>query len=151
MPSMHLLLPKLNKDFKKLSFAPGERFAWSPSQHTVFYNESDDGNVALLLHELSHGVLDHRHYARDIELVAMETAAWDKTLELADEYGVEIAAETAETNLDTYREWMHARSTCPNCEATGYQTKKDTYSCVACGHSWRVNEARLCGLKRYSN
>jgi hypothetical protein len=150
MHSMHSLLPKLTLDFPNFSFTPAERFAWSPSEQTVFYNENDAKNIALLLHELSHGLLDHRRYGRDIELVAMETAAWDKTLELATRYKVEIPQETAETHLDTYREWMHSRSTCPTCEATGYQTKKDTYSCVACGGSWRVNEARLCGLKRYS-
>lgn len=148
---MHSLLPKLTTDFPAFAFTPGERFAWSPSEQTVFYNESDPSNVALLIHELAHGLLEHRRYARDIELIAMETAAWDKTLELASKYAVKIPLADVDANLDTYRDWMHARSTCPNCDATGYQTKKDTYSCVACGGSWRVNEARLCGLKRYAN
>ncbi len=150
MPSIHSLLPKLSTDFPKLSFAPGELFSWSPSQQTVFYSESDPENVTLLLHELSHGLLEHRRYSKDIELLAMETAAWDKTLDLAQKYDIELGEDIAEQNLDTYREWMHARSTCPNCDASGYQTKKDTYSCVACGETWRVNEARLCGLKRYT-
>jgi hypothetical protein len=151
MPSIHLLLPKLTTAFPHLTFTAGDLFSWSPSKQTVFYSEADPTNVTLLLHELSHGLLEHRRYSKDIELLAMEAAAWDKTLELAKTYDIELTPDLAEQNLDTYRDWMHARSTCPTCEATGYQTKKDTYSCVACGGTWRVNEARLCGLKRYTN
>jgi DnaJ-class molecular chaperone len=150
MPSMHSLLSKLNKDFPEITFAWSERFAWSPDEQTVSYNELDDEGIELLLHELSHGLLGHHDYQRDIELLAMETAAWEKAAELAKNYEQKIDSDISEKHLDTYRDWMHARSTCPTCEATGYQTKKDTYSCVACGGSWRVNEARLCGLKRYS-
>jgi hypothetical protein len=150
MPSMHSLLPRLNKDFTQITFTASERFAWSPEEQTVFYNEADENAAELLLHELSHGLLGHHDYQKDVELLAMETAAWEKALELAEKYGVNIDDEVSGKHLDTYRDWMHARSTCPHCEATGYQTKKDTYSCVACGGSWRVNEARLCGLKRYS-
>lgn len=150
MPSMHSLLLKLNKDFTQITFTESERFAWSPDVQTVFYNPNDENAAELLLHELSHGLLGHHDYQKDIELVAMEAAAWEKALELAKTYGATIDDGVSEKHLDTYRDWMHARSTCPHCEATGYQTKKDTYSCVACGHSWRVNEARLCGLKRYS-
>jgi len=150
MPSTLSLLPKLVADFPTIAFAPGERFAWSPDQHTVFYNEDESAGVELLLHELSHGLLEHRDYAKDVELLAMEAAAWEKAKELAAIYEVKIDEDAAENNLDTYRDWLHARSTCPTCEAVGYQTKKDTYSCVACGGAWRVNEARLCGLRRYA-
>jgi hypothetical protein len=146
---MHSLLPRLNKDFAQITFTASERFAWSPEEQTVFYNEADENAAELLLHELSHGLLGHHDYQKDVELLAMETAAWEKALELAEKYEVNIDDEVSGKHLDTYRDWMHARSTCPHCEATGYQTKKDTYSCVACGGSWRVNEARLCGLKRY--
>ncbi|MEO6110194.1 MAG: hypothetical protein ABIP50_04245 [Candidatus Saccharimonadales bacterium] len=150
MPSIHSLLPKLVVDFPQITFLPGELFSWSPSRQTVFYNEADPTNVELFLHELSHGLLDHRRYSRDVELLAMEAAAWNKALELAKGYKVVIIEDDIEDNLDTYRDWMHARSSCPTCEAIGYQTEKDTYHCVACAASWRVNEARLCGLKRYS-
>lgn len=150
MPSTNLLLPKLEKAYPQLLFTAGERFAWSPDARTVFYDPSDLGNTSLLLHELSHGLLGHHDYSKDVELVAMETDAWDKALELAPSYGVEIPDEIVQDTLDTYREWLHARSTCPHCEATGYQSGKSEYTCVACAHVWRVNEARLCALRRYS-
>ena len=150
MPSTNSLLLSLQSEYPKLLFTPGDRFAWSPDAHTVFYDTADPDNTDLLLHELGHGLLGHRDYSKDIELVAMETEAWDKAIELANDRGITIEDETVQNNLDTYREWLHARSTCPSCEATGYQTGKSEYRCVACSHEWRVNEARICALRRYS-
>lgn len=150
MPSTHSLLTKLEKEYPQISFMAGERFAWSPGAQTVFYDESDLDNTGLLLHELAHGLLEHHDYSKDVELVAMETEAWDKALEIAPLYDVVISDETVQDTLDTYREWLHDRSTCPACEATGYQSGKSQYTCVACSHTWRVNEARLCALRRYS-
>lgn len=150
MPSTLSLLPKLIQDYPELSFATGNRYSWSPDAHTVFYDASDPQNVNLLLHELAHGLLGHHDYSKDVELIAMETEAWDKALQLATLYEVNIANDTVQDTLDTYREWLHARSSCPTCEATGYQSGKYEYTCVACTHVWRVNEARLCALRRYS-
>ncbi len=147
MPSMHSLLPKLITDFPAISFTAGDRFSWSPSEHTVFYI-SDSNDIGLLLHELSHGLLNHHEYRKDVELVAIEAAAWEHAFTLAKHYQVTLDRDGAEANLDTYREWMHTRSICPTCEANGYQVKKGVYSCVACGSDWKVNEARLCGLRR---
>lgn len=150
MLSMRLLLPKLQAAYPQLRFAVGERFAWSPDTRTVFYDTSDPTNTSLLIHEVAHGLLAHREYSKDIELVAMEADAWDKAVVLAADYGIPIPDGIVQDTLDTYRDWLHARSTCPKCEATGYQSGKSEYSCVACGHVWRVNEARLCALRRYS-
>jgi len=150
MLSTHSLLPKLQAEYPQLLFTPGERFAWSPDAHTIFYDESDATNTSLLIHELAHGLLEHRDYSKDVELVAMETEAWDKAVVLAAQCGIPIDDGTVQDNLDTYREWLHARSTCPECEATGYQSGKREYTCVACSHVWRVNEARICALRRYS-
>lgn len=150
MPSTLSLLPKLKKDFPQLVFTAGARYAWSPDARTVFFDESDPENTGLLLHELAHGLLDHHDYSKDVELVAMESAAWDKARQIAPGYNVQITDDTVQDTLDTYREWLHARSTCPACEATGYQSGKSDYTCVACAHVWRVNEARLCALRRYS-
>ena len=151
MPSTLSLLPKLKKDYSHIIFAAGTRFAWSPEAHTVFYDESDPENTSLLLHELAHGLLQHRDYSKDVELISIESAAWEKALEIAPLYKIKITDDIVQDNLDTYREWLHARSTCPSCEATGYQSGKSTYTCVACSHTWKVNEARICALRRYSN
>lgn len=146
-PSKTNLVTRLEVDFPLITFAHGEQFKWSPKTQTVFYA---DGDIPSLLHELSHAILGHNDYARDIELIALERAAWDKAVELAAVYGVKIDDNQVEDHLDTYRDWLHARSTCPNCTAIGFQIKKSTYQCPACTHRWRVNDARICGLKRYS-
>lgn len=151
MPSILPLVKTLSKDFPSVNFAPGDRFLWSPSEVTVFYEESSKPEApALLLHELGHALLNHTSYQRDIELLAMETSAWEKATELATQYSVAVSENDTEDHLDTYREWLHARSSCPNCTANGFQTARTTYSCPACAHTWRVNEARLCALRRYS-
>lgn len=150
MPSINSLLPKLKQDFPEISFAESEAFSWSPGQKTVFYNASEPDATSLLLHELSHSVLNHHDYSQDISLLNMEASAWDKAIELAKIYHTEIHNDTLEGHLDTYRDWMHARSTCPQCQATGHQVNKNSYHCVACDHTWRVNEARICALRRYS-
>ena len=150
MLSTASLLPKLIARYPELLFAPGSRFAWSPDEKTVFYDQQDPENTSLLLHELAHGVLGHHTYSKDIELVAMESEAWEKALSIAEDYAVEITNDTIQDNLDTYRTWLHDRSICPQCEATGFQSGKSTYGCVACSHTWRVNDARICALRRYS-
>lgn len=150
MRSMSSLIHKLKASYPDFSFVKAEHFSWSPETQTIFYDPSQANATHLVLHELSHGILGHRQYRRDIELVAMETAAWEKAREYADEYNVRFKEPIIQDHLDTYRDWLHARSTCPQCSANGYQTKAFEYECPACTHKWRVNEARLCGLKRYS-
>jgi hypothetical protein len=146
---MSSLIHKLKTTYTTIKFTEAREFSWSPSTRTVFYIPGKAHGTHLLLHELSHALLDHREYRRDIELVAMETAAWEKAKELAKEYNVRIIEHVVQDHLDTYREWLHARSTCPRCSANGYQAEAFKYECAACSHKWRVNEARLCALRRY--
>lgn len=150
MAATPLLIDKLIQDFPDIHFAPGEAFSWSPDTSTVFYAEVQPETAPLLIHELAHGVLGHHTYSRDVELLALESDAWEKAKLIARTYDISIDEDEVQDSLDTYREWMHARSTCPNCEATGYQTGPKSYQCIACSHSWRVNEARTCQLRRYS-
>jgi hypothetical protein len=149
MQSTSSLATKLAQDFPIYSFIPGEDFLWSPNTQTIFYipNSTD---TASFLHELAHGILGHTAYNKDIELLGVERAAWEcATDTLASRYDVDVTPDLIEEALDTYRDWLHARSTCPSCSATGIQTKKDEYTCIACHGKWRVNDARVCALRRY--
>jgi hypothetical protein len=149
MPSTTSLVINLTRDYPQLLFKPGNDFYWSPNEKTVYYVDGSN-DVAAFLHELAHGLLEHSDYPRDITLIELERDAWTQAIDvLAPKYDMVIDSATAETALDSYRDWLHARSTCPNCHATGIQTKTDTYRCVACRVSWRVNEARICALRRY--
>ncbi len=150
MRSMSSLIHKLKTTYPDISFTEGEQFLWSPSERTVYYRTGQANSTHLLLHELSHALLGHREYRRDVELVAMETVAWDEAKKYADTYKVRLNEAIIQDHLDTYREWLHARSTCPQCSANGYQTEASHYQCPACSHEWKVNEARICALRRYS-
>lgn len=139
---------KLQADFAEFNFAAGEAFRWSPHEMTIYY-QSDSHDTASLFHELSHAILGHRHYTRDVQLLEYEQAAWHTAKnDLAPRYDIDIPQDQIEDALDTYRNWLHARSRCPACEATGLQIKQHTYSCLACHTKWQVNDARICGLRR---
>ena len=151
MRSINWLLNNLRSDFPEITFAPGADFLWSAGKKTISFDPGTDNSPAYTLHELSHAILNHQGYERDIELLKLERDAWECTrATLAPRYGISIDYDLIQDNLDTYRSWLHARSLCPECETTGIQTKQRHYKCIACGHVWRVNEARLCALRRYS-
>jgi Zn finger protein HypA/HybF involved in hydrogenase expression len=150
MRSMSSLIHKLKTDFPEIIFFETDTFLWSPSTKTVSYSPDAPHASALVLHEISHALLHHDTYQRDVQLLGIEAAAWDMATQLAKQYRIKLSETVAQDHLDTYRDWMHARSTCPECTATGYQTAHTAYTCPACAHEWRVNEARVCGLKRYA-
>lgn len=149
MPSITSLAAKLTADFPELQFTPSNEFHWSPSKKTVFYDQGSD-DQASLLHELSHALLNHEDYTKDIQLIEMERDAWRYSSDkLTTPYKVSIGDDIVQDALDTYRDWLHARSSCPECTATGIQTRKHTYKCLACGSLWHVNDARICALRRH--
>jgi len=150
MPSTSSLLNKLRADYPHFQFIAGREFRWSPDEQTIFYDDSTD-DPASLLHELAHATLGHQGYTRDIELIEMEQSAWQHaTATLASRYRIVVSEDIVESSLDTYRDWLHARSTCPNCNATGLQTRKSIYACMACRTQWHVNDARICALRRHT-
>lgn len=140
------LVKKLVKDFPDLRFERGQADHWSPDSQTVHYK----GDALMLIHEVSHALLKHRRYTRDVELLGMERDAWLYARQtLGPRYNVIITQDVIENALDSYRDWLHARSTCPNCHASGVEARKSMYHCLACGQMWKVNEARICHLRRY--
>lgn len=150
MPEISLLIQKLSSQYPDILFLPGDRFAWSPADNTIYYETvSTDASVFLLLHELGHALLGHRGYRDDIELLRIERDAWERAITIGRQFDIDINEAEIEEHLDSYREWLHARSTCPTCGSSGLQKKQDTYWCLACSASWRVNDARSCQLKRY--
>ena len=149
MQSILSLANNLQKDYPQLLFVAENEFRWAPDERTVFYDKSSS-DMAALLHELAHGLLHHTTYRRDVELLELERAAWRHAADhLAPKYTVDITDDQVEDSLDSYRDWLHARSSCPNCKATGFQIKPSLYKCVACFETWKVNDARACALRRY--
>lgn len=151
MRSISSLIKQLQADYPEVTFTASDDFKWSAKQGVISYNPDAVHADAFCLHELSHAIFKHYTYKRDIELLQHERDAWKYAQDiLAVRYKVVVPSDIAQVSLDTYRDWLHARSTCPSCGASGVQIAMRSYRCVACGHTWGVNEARICALKRYS-
>jgi hypothetical protein len=141
------LLLKLKKDLPNLTFEPGETFSWSPKRNTVVFkttSSKDEVPVWSLLHEVGHGFLGHSSYESDFHLLQMEMQAWEKAKELGNKYNHQIEEDHIQDCLDTYRDWLYKRSSCPECLSCSLQTDNRTYRCFNCGASWRVSLSRLC-------
>jgi hypothetical protein len=141
------LLTRLRADNPQLHFASGHDDHWD-GLDSIYY--SPDSPACHLLHELAHAVLGHKHYPLDIDLLRIERSAWDhvRTV-LGPRYGVEITSDDSEDSLDTYRDWLHNRSLCPDCGSSGLQNLDRTYRCVVCRSRWRANDAKTCALRRF--
>ena len=148
---MKPLLAKLRRDFPDLKFTAGTRFIWSPATSQVIYKKSnleEESAIWALLHEVGHAVLGHGKYSSDFELVKLESAAWAEAEKLAKRYGQQIDQDHIQDCLDTYRDWLYQRSTCPTCTVTSLQTDSKTYTCFNCGTTWQVSKSRLCRAYR---
>ncbi len=142
------LAKKLAADFSDITFiSDAPACAWNADESQITYR--DDTPAAELLHEVGHALLGHKSYSRDIELLRIERDAWDYAIkELSPRYGIAIDTDTAEDALDTYREWLHDRSTCPSCHTNGIQDTVSSYRCIQCHKRWSVNDGRVCQLRR---
>ncbi len=146
-----LLLSKLQKRLTDVQFAPGEAFSWSPATSTVNYRLSDTPRDSwALLHEAAHALLGHTGYVLDLDLVLMEVAAWEHARQLAEELGLNIDDDHIQDSLDTYRDWLHQRSTCPRCSTVSLQHSPHEYRCHNCNASWHVSASRFCRPYRLS-
>lgn len=148
---MSKLLDALEGDYPHIEFVPSSSFYWSPKTLSVHYvvGELDEvPNAWSLLHELGHALLEHKDYTTDFDLLLLEISAWEKALKIAQNYGYKIDPEHIQDCLDTYRDWLYLRSTCPNCTNCSLQIDSHTYSCLNCNTSWRVSRSRQCRTYR---
>lgn len=146
-----LLVDKLSKDYPHFVFTADTNSHWSPVHSTVFYNPAEPNIDWILLHELSHACLDHAGYSRDIKLLQMERDAWNYAKQtLAPHYSITIDDDFIEDHLDTYRDWLHIKSTCPKCTLSGMEIAKHQYQCLSCSHHWNTNTGTQVRVQRYS-
>lgn len=133
--------------FPQFTFKNSGHFYWSPLEQVIYYNDSDISESASwsLLHELSHAVLGHTTYKTDLELLIMESEAWEQAKEITQTHdiSIRISDDHIEDCLDTYRDWLHARSTCPTCALVGIQTSAATYTCLNCRQKWKISPSRF--------
>jgi hypothetical protein len=140
------VIKNLTNSYPKIRLEAGDNFYWSPRNKTVFYNQdnnTEEGTWAIL-HESGHALLDHVQYYTDIELVMMEVEAWEKAKDLASALKIDIVEDHIQDCLDSYRDWLHKRSLCPDCNLSGIQTETKSYSCIFCKNKWNVTSERFC-------
>lgn len=140
-------LKKLRQRFPSLTYAIGPTFCWSPKTNEVFYTTRANSASAIwsLLHETSHALLGHARYTTDFELLQLEVAAWEKAKLLGRDLDVEIDENHIQDCLDTYRDWIYARSICPTCGTKSLQQADlRHYRCFNCHTQWKVTPSRFC-------
>lgn len=141
------LLQQLQNRLPGITFKPGSTFLWSPKQQSITYRpevgESERSTWALL-HETAHALLDHQQYRYDIDLLMLEAEAWEEAKKLAGEFDIHIDEDHIQDCLDTYRDWLHQRATCPRCSTVSLQSEPRTYACHNCAATWRVSASRFC-------
>jgi hypothetical protein len=147
LTQLDALLERIASDYPDLQFIESAHFSWHAGKKHVSYKKNSKNtlrDMLALLHELGHAILEHKDYKHDIELVQLEVAAWDKAQELANTYGLEMDDEYIQDCIDTYRDWLHLRATCPTCYARSLQASTSRYKCFNCQSSWQVSRSRLC-------
>jgi len=144
--SMDTFVSTLQQRFPQISFRAADTFYWSPREQAVHYRTTENAtDTWSLLHETSHALLSHTDYGSDFELLSLEVAAWERAQSLAKELDVPaIDTEYIEDCLDTYRDWLHKRSACPDCGQTSLQTSERAYRCLNCAETWQVTQNRHC-------
>ena len=125
------LVARLRTDFPEYRCRDGARFSFRFPK-TITLGPKELNWELLTLHELSHAILGHRDFKGDVERLKMEAAAWDKARELASRYDIKIDDDFIESELDTYRDWLHKKSRCPKCGLTRFQDVDGVYHCPRC-------------------
>lgn len=141
------LLRRIAADYPDLTFIESAHFSWHAGRKHISFHSSGtntEHNMWALLHELGHAISEHKDYRHDIELVQLEVIAWEKAHSLAKHYGLQIDEEYIQDCVDTYRDWLHLRATCPTCYARSLQASERHYHCFNCQTEWQVSRSRLC-------
>ena len=118
-------------DHSELRVVIGRKFAFRTPK-TVVVGPYEPSYRLLFLHEVGHAISPHQSYKTDMERLKIEMEAWDEARKLAGSYGVEVNEELIQSELDTYRNWLHQKSRCPRCGLTRFQTPDSQYHCPLC-------------------
>ena len=141
------LLDKCQKLLPKIRFIEASSFYWSPRNNSVYMNNealADQAGQWALLHESGHALSNHQSYQTDAGLLILEVEAWRAAVILGKKLGVVISEDHVQECLNTYRDWLYARSTCPTCSLNSLQIDETTYLCINCSCKWSVSSSRFC-------
>ena len=121
----------IKKTYPNLVFKQGKRFSFHPKT-TIIFDPIAKNFELLLLHELGHALNGDFSYKTDIERLKIEVSAWETAKSLAKTFKIPFNENFMESELDSYRDWLHKKSLCKSCGLTRYQTPDGTYHCPHC-------------------
>lgn len=150
---MNKLVNKLQYIIPDINFTIGDSFCWSPANNTITYPAVISNPIIgkwSLLHEVSHAILKHTDYSLDIDLLLLEVQAWEKAKEIGKQLDITIDDNHIQDCLDSYRNWLHSRSTCPRCSIVCLQSNPEQYFCHNCSCTWQITSSRFCRPYRLS-
>lgn len=135
-------LPETEADFIKqlildhpnFSYRVDKKFAFRPEK-TIILGPPQPNFVLQTLHELGHALSKHKDYNTHVERIKIESEAWERAKTLYCTYQnppIDWSDEYVEDSLDTYRDWLHSKSTCKKCGLTRYQSPDGVYHCPRC-------------------
>lgn len=148
-------ITQLQTDYPDFHFVYGKRFSFRPPKTIVIGPYEGEKTALLALHELGHGLSGAYSYDLDVERIKIESRAWQEAKKVYSRYAYtaidqktgksskktansfnfslpEWDGDFVESQLDTYRDWLHTRSKCKKCGLTKYQTTDKTYHCPRC-------------------
>lgn len=130
------------KTFDNYNVVDSSEFYWSAIDSTIHFDsrlmDRDEG-LYKLIHEIGHAKSGHKNFDSGIRLLSLETEAWDKAQAIASTFDIKIPANFIEHSLDSYRDWLHRRSTCPECKTIGIESGENEYRCFNCRQKWVVS------------
>lgn len=125
-------LGRVKGAYPQFCFKAGRKFMFRPRRTIIYEEIAGEEFKLLLLHELGHATLGHFSFKTAVERLAKERDAWEKTRELAEGFGVEFDEEMAQGNLDTYREFLHQKTLCPECGLSTLEIGTEKLFCPGC-------------------
>ena len=129
MAELDDLVARLARDFPEINFVLGERIKFRPPRTVVV---EAGGEPGLLLHEVGHALSGRFGFRTEIERLRIEVEAWERARVLGERYGVDLDEDLVQDELDSYREWLHQKSRCPDCGLTRFQTPDGVWHCPKC-------------------
>ena len=141
-------LDGIKKEHPEISFIDSDNFCWKGSTKTISYimprkKDEELRAAAQILHELGHALLNHTDYSSDVELLKLESSAWEQASRLAHKLQIELPKDEIEQSLQSYINWASSRSLCPKCKKNGLQIMQTEFYCLSCDRLWRVSRSRF--------
>ena len=129
--SLSPTLQQIITDFPNLIFKRGSRFTFRPPNIIILGPKTTNYEL-LTLHEIGHALSNHKNYKTYLELLRMETEAWRRAKPLAQKYQVPYNEDLVQSHLNTYRDYLYLKTTCPHCGNYCIQSSTGKLFCPFC-------------------